>query len=126
VDKETVLDGSRVVTLDLVRRAAKHARFDWFVDLTAASSIAVTTSQVSATLSGPDSDEKYFEAIENGLIVFKDDVPLREHILYNAPDLKIRPVNKLFSERSSGLNLISLLSSVITGQLPEEEKNSEN
>jgi len=76
-------------SLEIVNQASKIARFDWFVQLDLMSSCMIDIVR-------PDklSDEKYFELMEQEFLVpgtgiVNTDIPLKEHILYNVPELRI-------------------------------------
>jgi len=85
-------------TLEIIKRAAKLARYDWFIELNNISTAAYVPVEL-----GHLTDEEYFSAIESGVIQFRDE-PFHRHILYNAPDLKIRIGSSLpKSEDSSDL-----------------------
>jgi hypothetical protein len=78
-----------VKSIKTIQDAAKIARNDWFVQLELSSSCMIDIVRKEKI-----SDEKYFELMEQEYLVpgsgiVNTDIPLREHILYNVPELRI-------------------------------------
>jgi hypothetical protein len=74
--------------LRYILTASKIARQDYFVDLNMSSSAAIIATSLGSNLSEDD----YFMYLCDGTIELID-IPIKEHILYNAPTLLVRALS---------------------------------
>jgi len=76
-----------VLTPEILWKAERYARWDWFIELNQGATAAYM--DVKDVPDGGLSEDQYFKLMLEGGLEFREDVPYRDHILYNAPELRI-------------------------------------